>query len=87
MLLSCSFSYSQETENPPAHPDQSSPASEAESSSQSQEAQKKDLSPKRKGRIPREKEAEGTQAPHRFDTNIPKSKYELNGQPLEVDPD
>ena len=39
-----------------------------------------------KGRVPREKEAEGTQAPNRFDTDtIIKSKYELNGQSLEVD--
>lgn len=42
----------------------------------------------RKGRVRREKEAEGTQALNRFDADlILKSKYELNGQSLEVDPD
>ena len=41
-----------------------------------------------KGRLPREKEAEGSQAPNRFDTDIViKSKYDLNGQSLEVDTD
>jgi hypothetical protein len=43
---------------------------------------------KSKGRVPREKEAEGTQAPNRFNSdNSIKSKYELNGEVLEVDPD
>lgn len=41
-----------------------------------------------KGKRIREKEAEGSQAPNRFDGDpVIKSKYELNGQPLEVDPD
>jgi hypothetical protein len=41
---------------------------------------------KSKGRMPREKEAEGTQAPNRFDPDtFIKSRYELNGQSLEVD--
>lgn len=41
-----------------------------------------------KGRIVREKEAEGTQAPNRFGSDIIiKSKYEFNGQSLEVDTD
>jgi hypothetical protein len=41
-----------------------------------------------KGKVAREKEAEGTQAPKRFDTDIIiKSKYQLNGQALEVDTD
>jgi hypothetical protein len=44
--------------------------------------------PPAKGRRIREKEAEGTQAPNRFEADtVIKSKYELNGQPLEVDPD
>jgi hypothetical protein len=40
------------------------------------------------GKRTREKEAEGTEARDRFkaDTVI-KSKYKLDGQPLEVDPD
>ena len=43
---------------------------------------------KPKGKVHREKEVEGTQAPHRFESDaIFKSKYELNGQPLEVDTD
>jgi hypothetical protein len=41
-----------------------------------------------KGKVTREKEAEGTQAPKRFDTDIViKSQYQLNGQALEVDTD
>jgi hypothetical protein len=41
-----------------------------------------------KGRLPREKEAEGTQAPNRFDADmVTKSQYEYHGQPLEVDTD
>ena len=36
----------------------------------------------------REKEAEGSKAPNRFQTDtVLKSKYTLDGQPLEVDPD
>jgi hypothetical protein len=44
----------------------------------------------KKGRIrrTREKETEGTQAPNRFEADtVIKSKYQLDGQPLEVDPD
>lgn len=41
-----------------------------------------------KGRHPREKDTEGTEARNRFQADpVLKSKYELNGQPLEVDPD
>ena len=44
--------------------------------------------PRAKGKRVREKEAEGTQAPNRFEADtVIKSKYELNGQSLEVDPD
>ncbi len=36
----------------------------------------------------REKEAEGSQAPNRFEMDpVIKSKYQSNGVPLEVDPD
>ena len=43
---------------------------------------------KAKGNKTREKDAEGTQAPHRFDQEtIIKSQYELDGQALEVDTD
>ncbi len=39
-------------------------------------------------RPPREREADGTQAPNRFEQDlIIKSRYELNGQALEVDTD
>lgn len=41
-----------------------------------------------KGKRVREKEAEGTEAPDRFEADtVIKSKYRLNGEPLEVDPD
>src|SRR5690242_7267930 len=44
--------------------------------------------PATKGKRIREKEAEGSQAPDRFEADtVIKSKYEHNGQPLEVDPD
>ena len=43
---------------------------------------------RKKKHAPREREAEGTQAPNRFDQDlIIKSRYELNGQSLEVDTD
>jgi hypothetical protein len=42
----------------------------------------------KKGKIRREKDAEGTKAPNRFDADInTKSKYHYGGQPLEVDTD
>jgi hypothetical protein len=48
----------------------------------------KPVKKKPKGRIAREKEAEGTKAPNRFDTEVViKSDYRLNGQSLEVDTD
>ena len=44
--------------------------------------------PRRVRRGAREKEAEGTQAPNRFEADtVIKSQYKLDGQPLEVDPD
>jgi hypothetical protein len=44
---------------------------------------------KKKGRRSRvETEAEGTEAPNRFEADpVIKSRYQLNGEPLEVDPD
>lgn len=52
---------------------------------QSQEVSKKKTL---KGKRTSEKEAEGTQAPNRFEANtVIKSKYQVNGEPLEVDPD
>ena len=41
-----------------------------------------------KGRVPREKEAEGTEAADRFEADtVIKSKYKFSGESLEVDPD
>lgn len=41
-----------------------------------------------KGKRTREKETEGSQAPNRFEAGtVLKSRYELDGRPLEVDPD
>jgi hypothetical protein len=43
---------------------------------------------KLRGKKKSEKETEGTEALHRFEMDtIIKSRYELNGDPLEVDPD
>jgi hypothetical protein len=40
------------------------------------------------GKRTREKDADGTEAPDRFEADtVIKSQYKLNGQPLEVDPD
>jgi len=40
------------------------------------------------GNRAREKDADGTEAPNRFQADtVIKSQYKLNGQPLEVDPD
>jgi hypothetical protein len=50
----------------------------------------KEISQKKstKGKKIREKEAEGSQAPNRFEADtIIKSQYRLDGEPLEVDPD
>jgi hypothetical protein len=42
----------------------------------------------KRGKRAGEKETEGSQAPNRFEADpIIKSKYRLDGQPLEVDPD
>ncbi len=42
----------------------------------------------KKGKRTRETEAEGSEAPRRFEGDpIIKSRYEHNGEPLEVDPD
>lgn len=42
----------------------------------------------KKGKAPREKETEGTEAPDRFQADaVIKSEYELDGKKLEVDPD
>ncbi|MCM2278801.1 MAG: hypothetical protein NDJ89_12065 [Oligoflexia bacterium] len=50
-------------------------------------APKKNVRPA-KGKRSREKEAEGTEALDRFEANtVIKSHYQLNGEPLEVDPD
>lgn len=43
---------------------------------------------RKKGNTQREKEAEGTQAPNRFEGETSyRSRFELNGKPLEVDTD
>lgn len=43
---------------------------------------------KARGRRPREKEAEGSEAADRFEANtVIKSRYQLDGESLEVDPD
>lgn len=40
------------------------------------------------GQRNREKDADGTEAPDRFEANtVIKSQYKLHGEPLEVDPD
>jgi hypothetical protein len=63
------------------------PAAPAASSGDEEEAAPAPK-PKKVRRGVREKEAEGTQAPNRFEADtVIKSQYKLDGQPLEVDPD
>lgn len=55
---------------------------------QKQSVQESHAHSKSKSRKPKEREAEGTQAPNRFEQDlIIKSRYEHNGQSLEVDTD
>lgn len=75
------------SEEPTPDP-QPSPQTSIDSRPQTQFLEGDTLPKKRKRSVTREKEAEGTQAPNRFDADlILKSKYEINGQALEVDPD
>ncbi len=65
------------------------PAHQAEGAAQISSEESSVKKPRKsKVRAPREKEAEGTQAPNRFDQDVIfKSKYELDGKSLEVDTD
>jgi len=77
----------------PAPPDPAQTQTQTQGSQPKQDesaAPNKSEQPKKpRGRVAREKEAEGTEAPNRFNNTdiIIKSQYELNGQPLEVDTD
>jgi hypothetical protein len=63
-------------------------AARAESPAQPPVVKKKSARPGAKGKRPREKDAEGSEAADRFEADtVIKSKYRLNGEPLEVDPD
>lgn len=85
-----------ETDSQTAAPSNSPSAEKASEPALQHSAQSSPQSPaksqKRKGRAPREKEAEGTQAPNRFDSDIIiKSHYvdpnDPSGKSLEVDTD
>ena len=80
------FQFAYAEEEKPLSPVQSSAQDPIQNPDESQA--KPDKLRKQKGKVTREKEAEGTQAPNRFDADIIfKSKYELNGKLLEVDTD
>lgn len=68
--------------------DAEAPASQVESAESSpSKATAPSAQPKR-GKRPGEKETDGSQAPNRFEADtVIKSKYRVDGQPLEVDPD
>ena len=72
---------------PAAEPAASTPAATAgDTGGDGEEAPRP--KPRRGRRTTREKEAEGSQAPNRFEADtVIKSQYRLDGQPLEVDPD
>lgn len=75
-----------EAETPAAAPAPESTAAPAPA--QEGDAPARKTSSTEKGKRRSEKEAEGTQAPNRFEADpVIKSRYELDGQPLEVDPD
>jgi hypothetical protein len=70
----------------PAAPTVTAPAGDSEPEAPSSQPRSKPSSKKRVKN--REKETEGTEAADRFEANtVIKSKYELNGEHLEVDPD
>jgi hypothetical protein len=73
----------------PSQPEQNlKPPVQPEMSADSPDQQAQRPKKKSKGKDTREKEAEGTKAPNRFDTEVViKSEYKLNGQSLEVDTD
>jgi hypothetical protein len=95
VLLSCVSVVNAQSQNPaegtaapttapaPPQPQQPTPAPSAPGAGPAT-APRKAQGGKRAG----EKEAEGTQAPNRFQADtVIKSQYKLDGQPLEVDPD
>ena len=88
--VSSVFAQEGATESPPAEvqglSEAETPTSETPASEVPVQVPRK--SKKARGNIKREKEAEGTKAPNRFDSEaIIKSRYELNGKFLEVDTD
>lgn len=89
ILLQAAVALAFQVATPFAVADEATPAQDAEPTpSVSESPAPSEPQKKPKGRVAREKEAEGTQAPNRFDADIIfKSKYELNGKPLEVDTD
>lgn len=70
-------------------PQASSPATEsAEEVKDSSSDQTVRPSKKKKGKVSREKETEGTEAPSHFQADsVIKSKYHSGGESMEVDPD
>jgi hypothetical protein len=64
-------------------------AEEGEQSTETQQETKAVAKKKAKGgKGTREKDTDGTEAPHQFEANtVIKSQYKYNGQSLEVDPD
>lgn len=75
-------------EGVPSAPSSSQPAQTNGVTAQPVEKPLRAEKKKVKGRVRREKEAEGTQAPNRFESDITiKSRYQYGGQSLEVDTD
>lgn len=69
-----------------AHADEVSGDAPKTEVTQQTPAKKTKLKPK--GKVTREKETEGTEAPDRFEADtVIKSQYQLDGKQLEVDPD
>jgi hypothetical protein len=88
----CIAAYAEEASQIPsesASASASSPEVQADVSIETPKAIRKVVQSKSKGsKRTREKDADGSQAPDRFQADtVIKSQYKLNGQPLEVDPD
>ncbi len=89
-LVKATFAQEAATPVAPETPTAQAPApSEPDSSPENSGAPAPKAAVKKRSRQgTREKEAEGTEAPNRFEgDNVIKSQYQRGGQPLEVDPD
>ena len=88
VTLSGTISFAQDAPLNPAGAAPPAPVTEESAPVSSEPAARTRAKSTKRGVRVREKEAEGTQAPNRFETDILiHSKYKQDGKPLQVDPD